>query len=517
MQKFLKKFLSVMLVLVLMMCVMPIDQSAYAAEHNIPDGFYTIYSSLGNNKVADLQNRSTVNGSNIQLYEANASVAQIYYICHVRDGYYKIVLAGAQNKAFDIHGGTAYSGANVEIYDYHGGDNQLWEFIPTGNPGEYYIVSKSGGFYLDVSGAGTSNGTNIQVYKGNKSKAQRWVLKENYNVSKAITYAQKWTDNSGTAEGHYNSGEYNRYTEKTGLIEQIFGYFQGNNGYDCTNFVSQCLYDGGMITTSNWGRVAKGMKPDDVQGGLTWVRARALYPYLQDLGYPTEEVRSDLSNIHLGDIVFFDSNGDGIAGHATICTDVSGGIPKYCAHSNWRRNFAYDSSGWYGETGGKAYVVHMSFCTQTSPQMNTPSKQTGTSSDYYPACNSSHTSIINALKSVGVDSSYAFRKKIAVANNIANYSGTSSQNIQMLSLLKSGRLLRPDAAADPATDTVNYFPKYSGSSNSLVTALRAVGADSTYRYRKQIAAVNGISGYSGTAAQNILMLSKLKAGNLKKP
>lgn len=152
----------------------------------------------------------------------------------------------------------------------------------------------------------------------------------------------------------------------------------------------------------------------------------------------------------------------------------------------------------------------MSFCTQSFPNVKT---SLSAIFDYYPACSSNQTSIVNALNSIGVDSSFSFRKQIAAANNISNYSGTASQNTQLLNLLKAGKLLRPGSAAS----IVNYFPKYTGSSNSLVTGLGAVGADSSYSYRKQIATANGISDYSGTAAQNTQLLNLLKSGKLIKP
>ncbi len=66
--------------------------------------------------------------------------------------------------------------------------------------------------------------------------------------------------------------------------------------------------------------------------------------------------------------------------------------------------------------------------------------------------------------------------------------------------------------------SVKYFPKYTGSSSSIVDALKAVGCtDTSYAYRQKIAQANGITNYTGTAAQNTTMLNKLKAGNLIKP
>lgn len=60
--------------------------------------------------------------------------------------------------------------------------------------------------------------------------------------------------------------------------------------------------------------------------------------------------------------------------------------------------------------------------------------------NYYPACNYKGTSIVEGLKEIGIDSSYSNRKKIARVNGINNYTGTASQNTQLLNLLKQGKL-----------------------------------------------------------------------------
>lgn len=49
-------------------------------------------------------------------------------------------------------------------------------------------------------------------------------------------------------------------------------------------------------------------------------------------------------------------------------------------------------------------------------------------------------SIVDALKQIGVDSSFEHRKKIAERNNIYNYTGTATQNTKLLNLLKQGKL-----------------------------------------------------------------------------
>ena len=135
---------------------------------------------------------------------------------------------------------------------------------------------------------------------------------------------------------------------------------------------------------------------------------------------------------------------------------------------------------------------------------------------YYKKYTGSTDSIVTALNSIGVDSSYSNRKKIATANGISGYSGTASQNTKMLSLLKQGKLKKAGSTSSSNTTTTSYYKKYTGSSGSLVDALKAIGVNSSYDNRKAIAKKNGISNYEGTASQNEKLLSLLKQGKLKK-
>ena len=62
-----------------------------------------------------------------------------------------------------------------------------------------------------------------------------------------------------------------------------------------------------------------------------------------------------------------------------------------------------------------------------------------------------------------------------------------------------------------------YYPKYEGTSESIITALKAVGEkDTAMKHRKLIAAANNIGDYTGTAAQNMKLLAMLKNGKLIK-
>lgn len=66
------------------------------------------------------------------------------------------------------------------------------------------------------------------------------------------------------------------------------------------------------------------------------------------------------------------------------------------------------------------------------------------------------------------------------------------------------------------SSTVKYYKKYTGKSESIVEALTVIGIDSSKANRKKIAAANGISGYTGSAVQNMKLLALLKKGKLVK-
>ncbi len=63
-------------------------------------------------------------------------------------------------------------------------------------------------------------------------------------------------------------------------------------------------------------------------------------------------------------------------------------------------------------------------------------------SDYYPKTTYKGFSLVDGLKSIGVDSSFNNRTKIANKNGIKKYTGSIFQNNKLLNLLKQGTLKR---------------------------------------------------------------------------
>lgn len=74
----------------------------------------------------------------------------------------------------------------------------------------------------------------------------------------------------------------------------------------------------------------------------------------------------------------------------------------------------------------------VSSTTVSAPKVNYYARYFGTSG-----------SIVTALNSLNIGSSFANRKKIAKANGITVYLGTAAQNVKLLNLLKQGKLIKP--------------------------------------------------------------------------
>ncbi|MFC7364554.1 MULTISPECIES: N-acetylmuramoyl-L-alanine amidase [Bhargavaea] len=118
----------------------------------------------------------------------------------------------------------------------------------------------------------------------------------------------------------------------------------------------------------------------------------------------------------------------------------------------------------------------------------------------------SNGSIVDYLNKQGRDSSLAARKKLAAQYDIKGYTGTASQNLQLLGRLKSG--------AKPVAKPAPKVPAYNG--ESIVDYLNMQGHDSSLSARKRLAEQYGIKNYTGTAAQNTQLLEKLQSGSAPK-
>lgn len=129
----------------------------------------------------------------------------------------------------------------------------------------------------------------------------------NYNVSNAVAYARRWTEEGKTL----SNPNYHRYD------------------VDCTNFISQVLAENGVSQIKGdrkadsswyyeWGIIAR--------PSYTWAGAHNFYMHLRDHSSNIERVTST-ANLKVGDIISFDTNpNDGTfhIGHTVVITKKEG-------------------------------------------------------------------------------------------------------------------------------------------------------------------------------------------------
>ena len=189
------------------------------SDRVIDDGIYSIYSSLNSNMFIDVNGANKNNGTNVQLWGRNPSIAQKWQITYLSNGYYKIVSLVDLMKSLDSDFAGTLNGTNVSIYEYNSSINQQWIIKDVGN-GNFNIISNCGGLYLDVANGGTNNGTNVLLWENNGGNNQKFKFIKSEKETRVIdvSYHQGQIDWNKV----YNSGIY-------GVMLRI-GYWNTEDG-----------------------------------------------------------------------------------------------------------------------------------------------------------------------------------------------------------------------------------------------------------------------------------------------
>lgn len=173
-------------------------------------------------------------------------------------------------------------------------------------------------------------------------------------------------------------------------------------GFDCSGFVDNVLSDAGIVKQ------------------FKRFTAQSLY---------NSKVGRKVSKPLEGDIVFFGSDAKNVT-HVAI----------YAGNGK-----IYESKGGKANTKknpGKGVVLSKLTRTDIVGYKRVVS-ETDTKPSYFPASKVATNSFADALKHIGVDSSFTNRKRIAAANGYPNYTGTASQNGDLRRKCQGGTLIKP--------------------------------------------------------------------------
>lgn len=243
------------------------------------------------------------------------------------------------------------------------------------------------------------------------------------------------------------------------------------------------------------------------------------FHYAVDDKEVVQGIPEDRNAFHAGDGV--DGNGNRKSIAVEICYSKSGGdrftkaeknAAEFIASILKRKGWGIDKVKKHQDWSGK-YCPHRTLDLGWERFLNLIRNYLGNSSKpatpSKPSSSYNGVSLVDYLKSIGKDSSFAARKKYAAQYGIANYTGTSSQNTLLLNKMRGGNVGKP-----VSKPSVSYYPCVN--KNGLVPSLKAIGVDSSFSNRERIAIANGISGYKGTHSQNDKLAILLANGKLKK-
>ena len=137
------------------------------------------------------------------------------------------------------------------------------------------------------------------------------------------------------------------------------GYW--DDGGDCANFVSQCLYMGGIDMDGFWntnGYKAHWTEPYGWDYAGSFIRCVQLYNYLVYQKGAQVIQNPSASQVEIGDVLIYYRAEVNRYGHSAIVADIEGGVPKIAYHStgwncglttNWHLNF----------NGNQTYLLKM--------------------------------------------------------------------------------------------------------------------------------------------------------------
>ena len=171
------------------------------------------------------------------------------------------------------------------------------------------------------------------------------------------------------------------------------------------------------------------IKPQSIGNAIDYFKKRKTLKYLKENFTPHDYKKG--FEFKKGDIIVM--QGSSKYGHIAVCNGKFDNKCVYAYDENYRgsgdgmtlRCFEYDG------------VYKIKCILRPNNQKNIDNVS------YYPIFKGSTLSIVDALKGLKIDSSYKNRVKIARANGIPFYTGTPSQNLKLLKLLKKGKLIKP--------------------------------------------------------------------------
>lgn len=147
------------------------------------------------------------------------------------------------------------------------------------------------------------------------------------------------------------------------------GYWARGTG-DCANFVSQCIYMGGIDMNSSWHTNGYNAHFSETNSKGSFIRAQQLYDYVCSIGGQSIKNPS-ASQVEIGDLIFYWKPGGSRINHSAIVIDIVDGVPQIAYHSDSDKNnkpIKVITTDWHcARSGNQTYLVKMNGAPCISP------------------------------------------------------------------------------------------------------------------------------------------------------
>ncbi len=146
---------------------------------DVAEGIYTFHNVRDTSKVLDIQENSTSNGANIQLYDDVNTPVQQFKV--QKSGDYYTIQSVHSGKWLDIARPCNENGCNIQLWEKNTEREQKWMFEDAGNGN--ILIRSLYGMYVDTEDGETNNNTNIETFEYDGSTSQQWRMHRVYNVT----------------------------------------------------------------------------------------------------------------------------------------------------------------------------------------------------------------------------------------------------------------------------------------------------------------------------------------------
>ena len=221
----------------------PVVMVSYRQGGTVEEGIYRIRSKRTSNMVSVAGTPG--NGANVLTEESNHGASQRWKITQVNNGLYTIQSMANTNCYLGLSSTNDSNGVNICLST----TAYKWRIIKNGN-GSYRIMpdlSFTRGVNIDYSGGVDQKNLLLWSYAGGSN--EQWYFElaktiyERDGGNAGISYSRSLASNYAI--------QYATWTDPEGKLDTP-GYLK--LGANCTNFVSQCLVNGGMETVNIGGR-----------------------------------------------------------------------------------------------------------------------------------------------------------------------------------------------------------------------------------------------------------------------